>query len=72
MSAQQVDTAAAFGGALLGALMGRSVVSATNVRRGASAVRSVGRAKKELGDVERVVLHPRHGASMSTSVQSRI
>jgi hypothetical protein len=53
-SAQQVDTAASIGGALLGAIMGRSVVSATNVRRGASAVRSAGRAKKELGDVERV------------------
>ena len=53
-SAKQVDTAAAFGGALLGALMGRSVVSATNVRRGASAVRSAGRAKKEMGDVARV------------------
>ena len=52
-SAQQVDTAAAFGGALLGALTGRSVFSAGTVRRGASAVRSAGRAKKELNDVER-------------------
>lgn len=53
-SAQQVDTAAAFGGAIFGAIMGRSAVSATNVRRGASAVRSAGRAKKEMGDVTRV------------------
>lgn len=53
-TAKQVDTAAAFGGALLGALMGRSAISATNVRRGASAVRSAGRAKKEIGDVARV------------------
>jgi ribosomal protein L29 len=53
-SAQQVDTAAAFGGAVLGALLGRSAVSVTNVRRGASAVRSAGRAKKEMGDVARV------------------
>lgn len=52
-SAKQVDTAAAFGGALLGAIMGRSVASATNVRRGASVVRSAGRAKKEAGDVAR-------------------
>jgi hypothetical protein len=66
-SAKQVDTAAAFGGALLGALMGRSAISATNVRRGASAVRSAGRAKKELGDVarveeQRVALHEKWAA----------
>jgi hypothetical protein len=53
-SAQGIDTAAAVGGALLGAIMGRSVVSASNVRRGASAVRSAGRAKKEIGDVTRL------------------
>ncbi len=53
-SAQGIDTAAAVGGALLGAIMGRSVATASNVRRGASAVRSAGRAKKELGDVARV------------------
>jgi hypothetical protein len=52
-SAQQVDTAAAFGNAFLGALLGRSVASAGNVRRTASAVRSAGRAKKEVGDVAR-------------------
>jgi Type IV secretion-system coupling protein DNA-binding domain len=54
-SAKQVDTAAAFGGAVLGALLGRSAVSATNVRRGASVVRSAGRAKKEAGDVARTL-----------------
>jgi hypothetical protein len=48
-----VDTAAAFGNAFLGAIMGRSVLSASNVRRGASAVRSANRAKKEVGDVDR-------------------
>jgi hypothetical protein len=53
-SAQQVDTAAAFGGALLGALIGRSAVSARNVRRGAAVVRGAGRVKKEIGDVARV------------------
>jgi Helicase HerA, central domain len=52
-AAKRVDTAAAFGNAFLGAIMGRSVVSASNVRRGASAVRSAGRAKKEAGDVAR-------------------
>jgi len=53
-SAQQVDTVAAVGSALLGAIMGRKVVSATNVRRGASAARSAGRAKKQASDVTRV------------------
>lgn len=53
-TAQQVDTVAAVGSALLGAIMGRSAVSATTVRRGASAVRSAGRAKKQAGDVTRV------------------
>ena len=52
-SAKQIDSAAAIGGALLGALLGRSPASATNVRRGASAARSVGRATKEAGDVAR-------------------
>jgi hypothetical protein len=52
-SAKQVDTAVDIGSTLLGALMGRGVVSVTNVRREASAVRSAGRAKKEMGDVER-------------------
>jgi hypothetical protein len=52
-SAQQIDTAAAIGGALLGAITGRKAVSATNVRRGASAARSAGKAKKEAGDVAR-------------------
>ena len=61
-SAQQVDTVAAIGSTLLGALIGRSAVSATTVRRGASAVRAAGRAKKEIGDVgraeeQRALLH---------------
>lgn len=53
-TAQQVDTVAAVGSALLGAIMGRSAVSATTVRRGASVVRSAGKAKKQAGDVTRV------------------
>jgi len=53
-TAQQVDTVAAVGSALLGAIMGRSVASATNVRRGAAAARSAGRAKKQASDVSRV------------------
>jgi hypothetical protein len=66
-TAKQVDTAAAFGDAFLGAIMGRSVVSASNVRRSASAVRSAGRAKKEVGDVaraeeQRAALHEKWAA----------
>jgi Type IV secretion-system coupling protein DNA-binding domain len=66
-SAKQVDTAAAFGGAVLGALLGRSAVSATTVRRGASVVQSAGRAKKEAGDVartlqQRALLHEKWAA----------
>lgn len=52
--AKQVDAAAAIGSTLLGALLGRSALSATTLRRGASVVRSANRAKKELGDVGRV------------------
>jgi hypothetical protein len=66
-TAKQVDTVADIGSTLLGALMGRSAVSVTNVRRGASAVRSVGRAKKEMGDVaraeeQRAALHEKWAA----------
>jgi len=66
-SAKQVDTAVDIGSTLLGALIGRSAVSVTNVRRGASAVRSAGRAKKEMGDVaraeeQRVALHEKWAA----------
>ena len=62
VSAKQVDTAAAFGGALLGALLGRSALSVGTVRRGASVVRGAGRVKKEQEDVgraeaEREALH---------------
>ena len=53
VSAKRIDTAAAFGGAVLGALIGRSALSVGTVRRGASVVRSAGRVKKEQGDVER-------------------
>jgi len=69
-TAKQVDTVADIGSTLLGALMGRSAVSVTNVRRGASAVRSVGRAKKEMGDVsraeeQRAALHEKWAALQS-------
>ena len=41
------------GASLLGAFMGNKVASATNVRRGASAISSFSRASKQSGDVER-------------------
>ena len=51
--AGQVDAALSFGGALLGAFLGRRKVSATNVRRVSSAARRAGRLRKQAGDVER-------------------
>ena len=41
------------GSTLLGALLGRKAVSATNARRAGSSVRSLGRASKEKADIER-------------------
>lgn len=41
------------GATLLGGLLGRKMISHTNVRRGASAMRGVGRANKQSGDVSR-------------------
>ncbi len=51
--ASQVDAALSFGGALLGAFLGRRKVSATNVRRVSTAARRAGRLRKESGDVDR-------------------
>ena len=52
-TASQVDSIAAVGSTVLGALFGRSALSATTVRRGASAVKSAGRMSKQRGDVVR-------------------
>jgi hypothetical protein len=41
------------GATVLGALVGRKNVSATNVRRAGSAVRGAGRISKDKGDVDR-------------------
>ncbi|MGQ0627703.1 MAG: ATP-binding protein [Phycisphaerales bacterium] len=49
----KVSSALSFGSALLGAFMGRKVVSATNVSKAATAMKSVGRAGKEASDVGR-------------------
>ncbi len=51
--AGQFDAALSFGGALLGAFLGRRKLSATNVRRVSSAARRAGRLRKESGDVAR-------------------
>jgi hypothetical protein len=46
-----LDTAISVGGAILGALLGRKKLSASNVGRAASAARSLGRAARQQGDV---------------------
>jgi hypothetical protein len=50
---QQFQSAISFGTTLVGALLGRKLLSSGNIGRAASAVRSVGRAVRESGDVGR-------------------
>ncbi|MGD9689212.1 MAG: ATP-binding protein [Phycisphaerales bacterium] len=52
-SAAQWSSAASFGSALLGAFLGRKLVSSASVGRAASAARSASRAAREAGDVPR-------------------
>jgi hypothetical protein len=52
-SAQTLNTVMTFGAGLLGALMGRKTVSATNLGRVASTARAAGRAMKERSDIGR-------------------
>jgi hypothetical protein len=49
----KLQTAVGFGGAVLGALVGRKVLSAGNVGRATTAARSVGRASQQAEDVDR-------------------
>ncbi len=49
--ASQVDALASVGSTVLGALLGRSPFTATTLRRGASVVKSAGRASKQHNDV---------------------
>jgi len=49
----KLSSAASFGAAILGAFMGRKTVSMTEISKATTAVRSVGRAMKESGDVGR-------------------
>jgi hypothetical protein len=52
-SSQTVQSVLSIGSTVLGALFGRKVLSATNVRRMGTAARGVGRAGKERSDVGR-------------------
>jgi len=49
----KISTALSFGSTLLGAFLGRKVVSATNVRKAGTALRGVGRSLEQSQDVER-------------------
>ncbi|MEX2303136.1 MAG: DUF87 domain-containing protein [Bryobacterales bacterium] len=50
---QTMQSTISIGATLIGALFGRKLASATNVRGAGSAVRSISRARKESGDIER-------------------
>jgi hypothetical protein len=52
-STQMISTAVTIGAGLLGALMGRKTISATNINRMSQAARSAGRTMKEQSDVGR-------------------
>lgn len=49
----KVSAALSFGAAVLGAFMSRKTISATNISKAATAMKSVGRISKESGDVGR-------------------
>ncbi len=53
LSQQKFQTAISIGASILGAFMGRKTLSATNMSRAATAVRSAGRIGRESGDVNR-------------------
>ncbi|MEM9409067.1 MAG: hypothetical protein AAGA81_23760, partial [Acidobacteriota bacterium] len=50
---RRVQTAVSFGSSLLGALLGRKKLSVTNARSASTALRNVGRSRREKDDVER-------------------
>lgn len=49
----KISTALSFGGALLGAFMGRKALSTSTISKASTAIGKVGRASKESGDVGR-------------------
>ena len=53
LSQQKLQTAFSVGASILGAFLGRKALSATNINRAASAVRSATRIGRESGDVDR-------------------
>ncbi|HEV7716832.1 MAG TPA: hypothetical protein VGO53_14640, partial [Steroidobacteraceae bacterium] len=53
LSQQKLQTAFSVGASILGALMGRKALSATNINRAATAARQAGRIGRESGDVDR-------------------
>jgi hypothetical protein len=53
LSQQKINTALSIGSSILGALLGRKAISATNVGRVGSAARSATRISRESGDVDR-------------------
>jgi hypothetical protein len=52
-SQTKLESTISIGGSILGALLGRKVISATNIGRATSAARGMGRNMKEAGDVKR-------------------
>jgi len=65
LSQQKLQTAFSVGASVLGALLGRRKLSATNINRAASAARSATRIGRESGDVDRAgdsleVIQQRH------------
>jgi hypothetical protein len=52
---QKMQSAISIGAGLLGAFLGRKVASRTNLRTAGSAFRSMGRSRKEAGDVGRAL-----------------
>lgn len=52
---QRTQSAISFGATLLGAMLGRKIVSAGNVGRATTAARGIGRAAREKGDVARAM-----------------
>ncbi len=50
---RKLQTAISFGSSLLGAVLGRKKISVTNARSAGTAIRNVGRSRREKEDVER-------------------
>lgn len=66
LTQQKFQTAISIGASILGAFMGRKTLSATNMNRAATAVRSATRVGRESGDVDRAddnldVIRQQHG-----------